>query len=220
MLPTKRQIPVKYSIFSEFSHLQVRYLLRHQRALLRGLYWFFQLVLDQFKSQLTITARLNGMQLRGRACPGPSFSQEHWSQGWEQSLFLHSAVPHSSGSKLDPNTWAGTDQFWWYSPRILAAKSSLVEDSAAESLTNISEWMQCTLAGISTTLGNLGGNSRQRWRVGSASLGKVLPRNSLAEFGGFKSRPKSTATLHEEGLTVNEARVWQPWECHRSRPGV
>lgn len=67
-----------------------------------------------------------------------------------ENLLLCSAVPRSSGSKLDLNSYAGTGkpssaQPSQYSPRILAAKSSLAEHSAAESITNISEWMQSTL---------------------------------------------------------------------------
>lgn len=100
-------------------------------------------------------------------------------------------------------------------------------------LWNISKWMQYSLQPSPRWWWNLGGNSGQRWIVrwldlmilegfsninGSmtlcASLRTVQATNSQEEFDGFKTRPKNTASLHEEAkISVNEAWFSQPTAC-------
>lgn len=104
MPPTKRQIPIKYSIFSEFSHLQLRYFLRHQRSLLRGSTLIFPASSGPVQIPATHHSKTEWDAAQRELLPGelePRIRAEY--------LFLPSAVPHSSGSKLDPNSCAGTD---------------------------------------------------------------------------------------------------------------
>lgn len=135
-------------------------------------------------------------------------------------LLLCSIVPHSSGSKLGLNSYAGTGkqssaQLLPYSPRILAAQSSLAEHSATESITNI--WVNAIHpAGISMMV------IKSRWKFWAEMKGKMCfpEKSSSNQFPGrrnlvdFKTRSESTASFHEQGkIRVNEAWLSQPTGC-------
>jgi len=118
-------------------------------------------------------------------------------------------VPHSSGSKLDLNSYAGADkqssaQLLQYSPRILAANSSLAEHSVTESVWGYYKYPQVNAV---HPAGTSNGVMKSGWKFWAEVKSKVCftEKSSGSEFPGrknsvdFKTRPKSMASLSEEG---------------------